>query len=596
MYTYDKPDNLVELLEGSLAKYPDQPVFGAKDSSGEYNWITYKEFGDRVDNLRGGLASLGIKKDDFVGLIGTNSAEWAVVAFASYGVGARYVPMYEAELPAIWKYIVQDATIKVLFVSTQDIYEKVKHFLDEIPTLKHIFVIKSSGEGSMAALEDVGKQKPVASFHPGPHDIAGLIYTSGTTGDPKGVLLSHGNFTSNCQAGWHAYPELDHNCRCLSILPWAHSYAQTAELNNFLQFGGSMGFAEAVTTIADDLQKVHPTHLIAVPRIFNKIYAGLYAKMEETGGLAQKLFLMGVGAAKKKRELADQGKSSFGINFKYNIANKIVFKKIREKFGGQLRAALTASATMNVDIAYFFLDLGIPVYDCYGLTETSPAFTVNSPAACKFGTVGRAIEKCKVVIDTSLGDPGTGEGEIVAYGPNVMQGYHNKPEATAAVMTKDGGFRTGDMGRLDEDGYLIITGRIKEQYKLENGKYVFPASIEEEIKLLPNVANAMIYGDGRAYNICLTVPDFDVLGKYAEKNGLSTDPKELVANKEIQDMISREIVEFLKGKYGGYEIPKKFVFLSEDFTTENGMLTQTMKLKRRVVVKNYNEQITSQYK
>ncbi len=596
MYQYDKPDNLVELLEGTLAKFPDRPVFGTKNSSGTYDWIMYKELGKRVDNLRGGLAGQGVKKDDFVGLIGANSVDWVVAAYATYGVGARFVPMYEAELPAIWKYIIRDATIKVLLVSTDEVYEKVKHFTEEIPTLEKIYVVKRSGQGSMAELEEAGRQNPAAAFHPSPHDIAGLIYTSGTTGDPKGVLLSHGNLTSNCQAGWHAYPDLNEESRSLSILPWAHSYGQTAELNNFLQIGGSIGFAEAVTTISDDLQQVKPTHLIAVPRVFNKIYAGLMAKMEEAGGLPKKLFFMGVEAAKKKRELASEGKSSFGTNMKYNIANKIVFKKIRERFGGRLHAALTASATMNIDIANFFCDLGIPVYDCYGLTETSPALTVNSPAACKFGTVGKAIEKAKVIIDTSLGDATIGEGEIIAYGPNVMQGYHNKPEATAEVMTEDGGFRTGDLGRLDEDGYLLITGRIKEQYKLENGKYVFPASIEEEIKFLPNVANAMIFGDGKAYNICLTVPDFDVLGKYAEKSGLPSDPEALIKNSDVQDMISKEIASFLEGKYGGYEIPRKFVFLSEDFTTENGMLTPTMKLKRRIVVDKYKNEIDAQYK
>ncbi|MBW2649099.1 MAG: AMP-binding protein [Deltaproteobacteria bacterium] len=210
--------------------------------------------------------------------------------------------------------------------------------------------------------------------------------------------------------------------------------------------------------------------------------------------------------------------------------------------------------------------------------------------------MGKPIEKVRVVIDKSLGDEKLGDGEIVVYGPNVMKGYHNKPEQTREVMTVDGGLRTGDRGRLDEDGFLHLTGRIKEQFKLENGKYVFPSSLEEDICLVPYVENAMIYGEGRAYNICLVVPDFLVLEKYARKNNLPSDPEKLVEMEEIKDFISGEIVKSLEGKYGGYEIPKKFVYLTEGFSLENGMLTQTMKVKRRVVLEKYQKNIEEQYK
>ena len=249
---------------------------------------------------------------------------------------------------------------------------------------------------------------------------------------------------------------------------------------------------------------------------------------------------------------------------------------------------------MNVEIGHFFSDLGIPVYDCYGLTETTPAATMNGPLAHKPGSVGRPIEHVRVEIDKMFAD-GDEDGEIIIYGPNVMQGYHNKPEATKEVMTEDGGFRTGDRGRLDKDGYLFITGRIKEQYKLENGKYVFPAAIEEEIKLHPLVENAMIHGEGQAFNVCVVVPDFSVLEKYATEHNMPTDPKELVQNKEIREMISDEITKSLKGKFGGYEIPRKFIYLSENFTLDNGTLTQTMKLKRRVVLEQHKDQIEDLY-
>ena len=304
---------------------------------------------------------------------------------------------------------------------------------------------------------------------------------------------------------------------------------------------------------------------------------------------------MGVNNAKKKRELAAEGKSSFMVNLKVKLADKIVFQKIRDKFGGRLEGALTASALMNIDISNFFSDIGIPVFDCYGLSETSPAVTMNCFSAFKSGSVGRPIEGVKVVIDQSVVEDGSDDGEIIVYGPNVMHGYHNKPEETRAVMTVDGGFRTGDRGRLDEDGFLWITGRIKEQYKLQNGKYVFPGAIEEDIRLLPNIANAMLAGEGKKYNVCIVIPDFEVLGKYAEANGLSTDPDALVANQQVTDMLADEITQFLKQKYGGYEIPKKFLFIADDFTLENGMLTQTMKLKRRVVFEKYNDAIEALY-
>jgi len=341
--------------------------------------------------------------------------------------------------------------------------------------------------------------------------------------------------------------------------------------------------------------KVRPTLLVAVPRVFNKIYDGLWAKMNETGGLAKKLFVMGVENARKRRELAEKGQSDFLTNLKFKLADKIVFSKIRARFGGRLKYAITGSATMNVEIGHFFADIGIPVFDCYGLTETTPAVTMNCPAAHRPGSVGRPLDQVRVEIDRLFLEEHADDGEIIVYGPNVMQGYHNKPDATRQVMTTDGGFRTGDRGRLDEDGYLFITGRIKEQYKLENGKYVFPTAIEEEIRLLPWVENAMIYGEGRPYNVCIIVPDFEALGKYARENRFPEDPHRLVTDGSIQKMIGEEIAAFLKDKFGGYEIPKKFLWVTEDFSLENGTLTQTMKLKRRSVMEQYRDRLTALY-
>jgi long-chain acyl-CoA synthetase len=594
-YQLDKPDNLVDFLEGSVEKYPDNPVFGTKNPSGQYEWVTYGEVGERVDNLRAGLKSIGVGRGDAVGIIANNRTEWAIGAFASYGLGAKWVPMYEAELPQIWKYIIDDSEIKVLFVANSEVFDKIKAFPDDITTLEKIYIIDADGENTMAALEKIGQQNPVPSMKPRPDEVAALIYTSGTTGDPKGVLLTHGNFSSNSLAGQKIYPEFNHTERGVSILPWAHSYAQTADLYTFISLGASLGFMENVKTLAEDMKKIRPTFLIAVPRVFNKIYDGIWAKMNEVGGLKKNLFVMAVDSAKKKQEMDQNGGADLLTNLKYTIGDKLVFSKIREGFGGCLKCVMTASAAMNPAISWFFHNMGIPIYDCYGMTETSPAITMNSPTASKIGTVGRPIDKTRVVIDKSVVEEGASDGEIIAYGPNVMMGYHNKPEASAEVMTEDGGIRTGDRGRIDEDGFLVITGRIKEQYKLENGKFVFPSSLEEDIRLIPYIENAMIYGENKPYNICLIIPDFLVLKKYAHEHNLAADHKELAQNKEIQDLITNEVLSSLKGKYGGYEIPKKFVFISDNFTVEDGTLTQTLKLKRRVVLKRYQDLIDAQY-
>ena len=595
MWTYEKPDNLVEWWMESEKKFGGNVLFWMHNDQGTLDPIRYGEIGRRINNARGGLAKLGVEKGDAVGIISGNRPEWAVLAFATYGRNARFIPMYEKELLGTWKYIIKDGGIKFLLVSTKAIYEQVKDFPKEIPTLENIYVIESDEQNSLAALEKAGEKNPVEPVIPHHDDIAVLIYTSGTTGAPKGVLLSHGNLTYCSRAGYNIYPELNETQVGISMLPWAHSYALSGELNNWIQFGGSMGFMRDVTTLAEDIGRVKPTYLISVPRVFNKIYDGINAKMNDAGGLKKKLFDAACNASRKKRELAEQGKSSFFVNLKHGILDKLVFSKIRGALGGRVSGALTASAAMNKEIALFFYDLGIPIYDCYGLTETAPAVTMNCGSAWRIGSVGKVLAGQKVVIDSSIVEEGANDGEIIVYGPNVMKGYHNKPEATAEVIMADGGFRTGDRGRFDEDGFLWITGRVKEQYKLSNGKYVFPAVIEEEIKLLPNVANATIFGDGKPYNVCLVIPDFEVAARWAAKNNASARPDDLIANPAFTGMVEEEISQHLRKTFGGYEIPKRFMFLKDDFTVENGMLTQTMKLKRREVLNNYQTEIEKMY-
>lgn len=595
---YEPPDNLVDFFESSASKYANNTFIGEKDSAGVYQWVTYAQIAQRVNNLRAGLAAIGVGVGDTVGIIANNRKEWLIGEVATQGLGAAYVPMYEKELVSIWKYIVKDAAVKVLFVSRSEILEKIKDFPAEIPTLKHIYLIEGTGENTMAALEKKGAEKPVPSRKPKYSEVAVLIYTSGTTGEPKGVLLSHGNLAENVKAGLVWFPNLTEKSRCISMLPWAHSFGITADLHAFILQGASIGIMGSVETLIDDLPKIQPTFMITVPRIFNRVYNGVWAKMREEGGLKLKLFEAALAAAKLKRETGKAG-------LKYKILDKIVLKKIRARFGGRLESAVTGSAPMNVEIAKFFIDVGIPTYDAYGLSETSPAITINSPLmGNRLGSVGKPINKTKVVIDRSRTGETGDDGEILCFGPQCMIGYHNKPEQTKEVIVEMKGMRgvrTGDRGRLDEEGFLFITGRFKEEYKLTNGKYVHPDTIEREMKILPWVLNAVVTGAGHEYNVGLIVPDMNVLKRVAEELNLSVDPKDLfdLSNSEgrkFKELLTAEIQNHLKKLVGSYEIPRKFEFVLEDFTLDNGMLTQTMKLKRRVVMEKYGDRLENLYK
>ena len=587
---YEPPLNLVDLWEASVVAHSSRPLFGIRQENGTFRWISYGETARRVDDLRAGLAELGIGTGNVVGIIANNRPEWAIAAFATYGRGARFVPMYEAELPSVWHYIIKDAGVNVLLVASA----KVRDALGDVavlPRLRCVIVIDDEGADSLVDLERAGHASPVPSLKPGPLDVAGILYTSGTTGSPKGVLLTHGNFTSNTRAGHNFYTFLGPDDRGISILPWAHAYGQTGELYHFISIGASIGIAGSPATLAADMLEVRPTYFITVPRVFNRIYEVVWSTVRDAGGLKLWLFESALRAARRKRETGRAGISWW-------LLNRLVCAQVRNRFGGRLKGALSGSARMNPEIAQFFFDIGVPVYDCYGLSETSPAVSMNCPAAYKLGTVGRPVEKVTVTIDTSRVDDDSGDGEIVVHGPNVMSGYHNKPEETAAVITEDGGFRTGDRGHIDADGFLHITGRFKEQYKLLNGKYVFPAAIEEEIKLIPYVLNTMVFGEGKPANECIVVPNIDHLRRHAHELGFAADPAMLFQSHDelgraVRVLVGKDIMAHLRGRFASYEIPRRFHFVTEDFTVANGLLTQTLKVKRREVVERFGSEITA---
>jgi long-chain acyl-CoA synthetase len=595
METYE---NLVDMFEKSAKKYADRPLFGVK-KNGAYHWITYREIAKQVDEFRAGLAAIGVGPNDKVAVIADNRPEWAIAAYATYGLGAQYVPMYEAQLPKEWEYILKDCGAKVLLVANDKIDEKCRPMLASnggVETLQHVINMngKTDDATSFKGVAELGKKSPSPSVKPKPQDICGFIYTSGTTGNPKGVLLTHRNITSNINAVHQIFPMASEDVS-LSFLPWAHSFGQTVELHCLLSYGASMGLAESVATIIDNLSEVKPTLLFSVPRIFNRIYDGVNKKMQEAGGLKLKLFNRMLAVAKEKKELEAANKSSVITNLQFKVLDKLVASKVRARFGGRLKYAFSGGAALSKDVGEFIDNLGITVYEGYGLTETSPIATANSPLGRKIGSIGRAIPEVRIEIEPVDVAP-EGQGEIVIYGPNVMLGYHNLPEETAQAFNAKGGFRSGDMGRTDAEGFVYITGRVKEQYKLENGKYVAPAPLEEKLRLSPYIANIMVDGTNRPFNVAVIVPDFDSLKAWAKSNGIAfTANEDLVAKSEVIKLISGEITKY-GSEFKGFERPEKFVLATEDFSTENNMLTPSLKVKRRNVMAKYGDQLARLYK
>ncbi len=585
--------NLVELVEQSVEHYAGRELFGTKVGS-SWRWITYGEFGRLVDAFRAGLAARGVGKGDKVAVIANNRVEWAVAAYAVYGLEACYVPMYEAQAEKEWQFILKDCEAKVLLVANQSIYAKTKDYVSSIPSLKHVIAFEGSTTDTHT-YESVlaeGRLKPVAAVHPDAESICGFIYTSGTTGEPKGVMLSHGNIASNVSAV-HEIMDMEQEDRSLSFLPWAHSFGQTVELHCLLSMGAAMALAESVDKIIDNLAEVRPTLIMSVPRIFNRIYDRVQKQIREKPKPVQKLVAAGLAAAKKRRE---GGRLTLLEVAAFEAADRLVFEKVRARFGGRLKYAFSGGAAISREVAEFIDGIGVMVYEGYGLTETSPIATANAPGRRRIGSVGRAIPLVRVVLDHKItNDPEN--GEVILYGPNIMKGYHNRPEENKAVFTEDGGFRTGDMGRLDRNGYLYITGRIKEQYKLENGKYVVPSPLEEKLKLSQYIANVMVHGSNKPYNVALIVPDMTELREWAKKpeNGIeSLSDDSLLADPKVKNLIRAEL-EAYSGDFKQFEKVLKFELVKEDFTVGNGMLTPSMKLKRRNVWQVYGDKVEKLY-
>jgi long-chain acyl-CoA synthetase len=476
----------------------------------------------------------------------------------------------------------RDSGAKVVFGAKREIVQALDEAKPGIPTLEHVcgFELDATDPRSFAALLASGRA--AAKLEPvkvSPDDAAGFVYTSGTTGEPKGVVLTHKNFCANCNALTPLFP-LTSEDRSLAFLPWAHAFGQTAEFYMLPALGCSVAINDEVSKLVSNLPDLKPTVLIAVPRIFNRIYDGVNQQMRDKPKPIQALFHAGIRAATRRSR---GGQLSFGESVTLKLADKLIFKKVRQRFGGRLRLVVSGSAALSKEVAEFIDALGIDVYEGYGLTETAPVVSVNTPEHRKIGSVGKPLPNVRVLIDhQATGDPKN--GEIVVYGDNVMRGYHNHPEEDAKIFSSDRGLRSGDMGYLDEDGYLYITGRIKEQYKLENGKYVVPSPLEEDLKLSPYIGNVMLHGANKPHNVALVVLNQVNLAKWAEREGITLgDP---TTNPKVRELIRAELEAHSKD-FRGYERPRGFALITDDFTVDNGMLTPKMSVRRNQVLKHY---------
>ncbi|MEO8042927.1 MAG: long-chain fatty acid--CoA ligase [Acidobacteriota bacterium] len=594
----DEPVILPDLFRQAIAKnnLPDALNYKRGD---QWTSISSAEMIDRIENVASGLYSLGLRKGDKAAILAANSPEWTFADAGCQFAGVIDVPIYTTLAPSSVKYILNDSGSKVVFFERMADYDRVADVVAECRSIERLIFFNAEGVDaqdaiSLLELESAGRK--LRSKRPDlvsesaeavkPQDIATLIYTSGTTGEPKGVMLTHTNILSNVIDAGEKYDFSIHDIS-LSVLPLTHVFERSA-MYLYIFNGMSVFYAESVDKVPDNLREVRPTIFVGVPRIFEKVYAKAKLKAAQKGGIKEKIFDWAIEVAKqfamKKERHAEP---SFLLLLKHRIADILVYSKLREFFGGRLRACITGGAALPDEIFLIFTGAGISIMQGYGLTETSPVITSNNPSYVKLGTVGKPIRNMLVRI--------ADDGEVEALGPGVMVGYYNKPDATRAAFTEDGWFKTGDIGEIDEDGFLRITDRKKELFKTSGGKYIAPSPIEQMIRSSRFVSQAVLVGNERKFAAALIVPNFDMLDSYVKlKNLDAKTPAEMCRNERIIDLIERQI-DAATQNLARYEKVKKIALLENDLTVEGGELTPTLKIKRRVVEEKYKDVIDQIY-
>jgi long-chain acyl-CoA synthetase len=567
-------------------RYPRATLVGRSLASG-VQWISGKDFFERIRDLSLGLSAIGLNRGDRVGIISESRPEWLIADLAILTAAGVTVPVYPTLAAQQARYILHDAGARWVFVSNAVQAAKVQEVRHELPALEAIITIEAGAAtgGSMLTFEAVASRghaaitgswgvakeyKDRARAIP-PGDLATLIYTSGTTGEPKGVMLTHANLASNMHASVEALRVNDEDV-ALSFLPLSHAFERLVAYV-YLSAGTTLVFAESIETIARDIAAVRPTVMTAVPRVFEKLHTRITEKAASGSALKRILFNWAVNQGRR------------GGLFK-GIADRLVLRKIRDGLGGRLKYLVSGSAPLSNEIAGFFQSCGFNIIEGYGLTESSPVLTVNPPAAPRLGSVGRAVSGVELRIAE--------DGEILARGPNIMTGYYNKPEATAAALD-NGWLRTGDIGEIDADGYLKITDRKKDLLVTSGGKKIAPQPIEARLKANPLVAEAVLIGDRRKYPAVLIVPDFFVLERRLRDLGRPPGSREELSGRADVQGLYQELVDALNRELSQFERIKRLAILPREFTIDSGELTPTLKVKRKVVEERYKDTIASLY-
>jgi len=580
---------LSELLDGAVERYGPQPAYGELGTTG-WQWLSFSELGQRVAAYRAALSALGVGRDDRVAIISGNRLEWVLLAHASYQRRAVFVPLSTAQRESEWRYILADSRAKACFVAGPAVAARVDALREDLLDLHHIIDLDadSGDQNSLAAALQAGTELDIKARAPRPQDLATIIYTSGTTGEPKGVELSHANLAGNAHALARGRA-LGERPRSMSFLPWVHVFGGHVELNLMLAAGGAVAICNGADQLFAEMPRVKPTLLYAVPRIWTQIYHDLHRALGEEPEMSRHIFDDGIVLMRRQRQGATLKLTE---RIYLNMARKLVISKIMGRFGGELRLGFSGAAALPAEVGELLHTIGLPIYEGYGLTESSGSSTSNPLREPRFGSVGKPIGETRITLDREIPEAEGDEGEIIIHGPGVMAGYHNNDASTRAALTADGGLRTGDLGRFDADGYLYITGRIKELYKLSSGRYVAPGPLEEKLKLSPFIANCMIYGSGQPYNVALISADLPSLRAYLGADKASAET--LLADPRTRRLFDEEILRCSR-EFRTFELVRKFWLTPEVFSRENGMLTPTLKLRRRDVLKRFEARLRSLY-
>jgi long-chain acyl-CoA synthetase len=586
-----KSKTLADLLPRSAELYGEAPAVRYKDGEA---WVdrSFSEVLETVRPLALGLTELGVEKGDRVSILANTRPEWTYFDFAALSIGATVVPIYQTNSPEECRYVLENSDAKVVIVEDDEQLAKVRQVRSGLPQLQQVVLMTGDAEDAISAEDLAARGRAVDPSRweqryseVSPSDICTFIYTSGTTGPPKGCVISHGNYRAILDMVNETSVVEGEDVTYL-YLPLAHSFALLIQIGSF-DLGATIAYWECdPQKIMANLAEVKPTYFPSVPRIFEKIYTAATSGMEKEGGLKKAVFdwSIGVGAKMREAERSSRG-PGFLLSRAYAFADKRVLAKIRGLFGGNLRLAVSGAAPINPEILRFFDSAGVLVLEGWGMTETSTAATISTPDDFKVGTIGKPLPGCEVRIAE--------DGEILVKGANVFQGYHKNEEATRETIV-DGWLHTGDIGEIDSDGFIKITGRKKDIIITAGGKNITPANLEAEIKQQPLVSQCVVVGDRRPYLVALVTLDPEEVVAYAREHGLAEDPAELAANPEIRAAIEAH-VDKINENFARVEQVKKIAILPHDLSQESGELTPTLKVKRAVVAAKHEQAIEQLY-